>query len=64
MQKKDINDILYNLLTGSLTESDQEQLYAWLEDNPANKQHFKELMNSEDFVSNYLLYHTIDKEAA
>ena len=64
MQKKDINDILYNLLTGSLTESDQEQLYAWLEDNPANKQHFKELMNSEDFVSNYRLYHTIDKEAA
>ena len=64
MAHKDINDILYNLLTGQLTEDDQQQLDAWLDESPENKQQFDELMNSDDFVASYHLYHSIDKNAA
>ena len=64
MTHKDINDILCNLLTGQLTESDQQQLDAWLDESPENKQQFDELMNADDFVASYHLYHSIDKNAA
>ena len=64
MAHKDINDILYNLLTGQLTEDDQQQLDAWLDESPENKQQFDELMNADDFAASYHLYHSIDKNAA
>lgn len=64
MQQKDINDILYNLLSGDLTEEDERELGNWLDHSPENRRRYEELMNSEDFVSSYHAFHHIDKDRA
>lgn len=64
MQKKDINDILSDLLCGQLTEDDQQLLETWLNSSQENRKRYEELMNSEDMVDSYHLFHSIDKEAA
>ena len=64
MQQKDINDILYNLLSGDLTEEDNQELENWLNRSPENRRRYEELMNSDDFVSSYHAFHHIDKDRA
>ena len=64
MQQKDINDILYNLLSGDLTEEDERELGNWLDHSPENRRRYEELMNSDDFVSSYHAFHHIDKDRA
>lgn len=64
MQQKDINDILYNLLSGDLTEEDEQVLENWLYHSVENRRRYEELMNSEDFVSSYHAFHHIDKDRA
>ena len=64
MQQKDINDILYNLLSGDLTEEDERELENWLNHSAENRRRYEDLMNSDDFVSSYHAFHNIDKEKA
>lgn len=64
MQQKDINDILYNLLSGDLTEEDERELENWLNHSAENRRRYEELMNSDDFVSSYHAFHHIDKDRA
>ena len=64
MQQIDINDILYNLLSGDLTEEDNQELENWLNRSPENRRRYEDLMNSDDFVSSYHAFHNIDKEKA
>ena len=64
MLKKDINDILSNLLCGNFTEDDNQQLEAWLNSSHENRQRYEELMNSDDLLDKYHLFHSIDKDAA
>ncbi|MBP5277003.1 MAG: FecR domain-containing protein [Prevotella sp.] len=60
----DINDILYRLLAGDFSEKDRQELDNWLQKSDGNRQHYEELMNAEDLVDSYSVFHAIDKNAA
>lgn len=60
----DINTLVSKLLTGEINEEEGEALLQKAENDPSLKDKIEHLMNEEDFLQRYRLYHSIDAEQA
>lgn len=59
-----INTLVSKLLTGDINEQEGEVLLQEAEKDPSLKEKIEHLMNEEDFLQRYRLYHSIDTEKA
>ena len=60
----DINTLVSKLLTGEINEEEGEALLQKAENDPSLKDKIEQLMNEDDFIQRYRLYHSIDAEQA
>lgn len=59
-----INTLVSKLLTGDINEQEGEVLLQEAEKDPSLKEKIEHLMNEDDFLQRYHLYHSIDTEKA
>lgn len=59
-----INTLVSKMLTGELTEEECEMLLQKAEADPSLKAKIQSLMNEDDFLARYRLYHSIDASEA
>jgi len=59
-----INNLIRKQLIGSITSEEKEELNAWLNERPENREAYERLMESTDFSERYQRYEQFDDEAA